>query len=233
MLYISRLYYLRVDVPPPEREVEPPLEREVEPPPEERMLPLDEERTVPEDEEREVAGELYDLVERVVELADCATLELLLFTRVADDERDADELTRVDDTDDDDWRAGAVTDVRVLALLVLVVVVVAVREEVAPVLRVVVDVVRDEVVLLLAAAVFLVDVATVLRLDLFVRIFALPNEREELPCAATAWRVDVPLLRVETLFCAVRVRCPSKARALVTLREALRVEKERSGCRCA
>ncbi len=235
-----------------DREVDPPVEREVEPPPVERMVLPDErillpddERMVLVDEDREDEGELYEFVERVAEFAGCDTLELLLLTRVADDERDEVELVRVVDTDDDDWRAGVVIDVRVVELPVRVVaavlfrdavfvlrvdVVVALREDVAPVLRVVVDVVRDDVALLLPAAVFLFDVATVLRLDVFVRIFALPKEREEVPCAATAWRVDVPLFRLETSCCAVRVRCPSNARALVTLRDALRVEKERSGC---
>ncbi len=246
VLLLCIKFYLRVDVPPPEdREDDPPVEREVVPPPVERMVPPDVERIVPVDEDREVEGELYELVERVVELAGCDTLELLLLTRVADDERDEVELVRVVDTDDDDWRAGVVIDVRVVELPVRVVaavlfrdavfalrveVVVALREEVVPELRVVVDMVRDDVALLLPAAVFLFDVATVLRLDVLVRIFALPKEREDVPCVATVWRVDVPLLRLETSCCAVRVRCPSNARALVTLRDALRVEKERSGC---
>ena len=133
----------------------------------------------------------------------------------------------------DDERAGAATVLReVVVPTVRDVAVAAVRDGVEAV-----RVVTEALLLLREAAVVVLRVAAdVLRVAaaLLVRILLLPKEREAAADEA-ALRVEVPAtaLRVEAP-CAIAVRVAarrstSKERALLMLRPALRVEKERSG----
>ena len=203
------IYYLRVL--PPLRDEELPPEREPPPdiPPDERMVLDDDERTVLGADERIVLDE----EERTAELL----------------ERDgvAEVLTLE--------REGCVR------VVVIVLRVVVVREGVAVVrVVVVVRVVAVEVreVVVVEVRVALPRVAVVVPRTLVLPYVALRGA-----CAALPRVVDDVLTRVaEPLLVVVRValasrtavrRLCSKARALLTLREALRVANERSGWRCA
>ena len=203
------IYYLRVL--PPLRDEELPPEREPPPdiPPDERMVLDDDERT------------LLGADERIVLDEEERTAELL--------ERDgvAEVLTLE--------REGCVR------VVVIVLRVVVVREGVAVVrVVVVVRVVAVEVreVVVVEVRVALPRVAVVVPRTLVLPYVALRGA-----CAALPRVVDDVLTRVaEPLLVVVRValasrtavrRLCSKARALLTLREALRVANERSGWRCA
>ena len=206
---MPRHIYLRVL--PPLRDEELPPEREPPPdiPPDERMVLDDDERTVLGADERIVLDE----EERTAELL----------------ERDgvAEVLTLE--------REGCVR------VVVIVLRVVVVREGVAVVrVVVVVRVVAVEVreVVVVEVRVALPRVAVVVPRTLVLPYVALRGA-----CAALPRVVDDVLTRVaEPLLVVVRValasrtavrRLCSKARALLTLREALRVANERSGWRCA
>lgn len=198
------IYYLRVL--PPLRDEELPPEREPPPdiPPDERMVLDDDERT------------LLGADERIV---------------LDDEERTAELLER-------DGVAEVLTLEREGCVRVVVIVlrVVVVREGVA-VVRVVAVEVREVVVVEVRVALPRVAVVVV------PRTLVLPYVALRDACAALPRVVDDVLTRVaEPLLVVVRValasrtavrRLCSKARALLTLREALRVANERSGWRCA
>ena len=201
---MPRHIYLRVL--PPLRDEELPPEREPPPdiPPDERMVLDDDERT------------LLGADERIVLDEEERTAELL--------ERDgvAEVLTLE--------REGCVR------VVVIVLRVVVVREGVV-VVRVVAVEVREVVVVEVRVALPRVAVVVV------PRTLVLPYVALRDACAALPRVVDDVLTRVaEPLLVVVRValasrtavrRLCSKARALLTLREALRVANERSGWRCA
>lgn len=209
------IYYLRVL--PPLRDEELPPERDAPPdiPPDERIVLGADERIVLDEEERTA-----ELLER----------DGVLDERTAEDERDgvAEVLTLE--------REGCVR------VVVIVLRVVVVREGVAVVrvvvvVRVVAVEVREVVVVEVRVALPRVAVVAV------PRTLVLPYVALRDACAALPRVVDDVLTRVaEPLLVVVRValasrtavrRLCSKARALLTLREALRVANERSGWRCA
>ena len=198
------IYYLRVL--PPLRDEELPPEREPPPdiPPDERMVLDDDERT------------LLGADERIVLDEEERTAELL--------ERDgvAEVLTLE--------REGCVR------VVVIVLRVVVVREGVV-VVRVVAVEVREVVVVEVRVALPRVAVVVVPR-TLVLPYVALRDAWAALPRVVddVLTRVAEPLLVVVRVALASRTavrRLCSKARALLTLREALRVANERSGWRCA
>lgn len=201
---MPRHIYLRVL--PPLRDEELPPEREPPPdiPPDERMVLDDDERTVLGADERIVLDE----EERTAELLERDGVVVVLTLE----------------------REGCVR------VVVIVLRVVVVREGVA-VVRVVAVEVREVVVVEVRVALPRVAVVVV------PRTLVLPYVALRDACAALPRVVDDVLTRVaEPLLVVVRValasrtavrRLCSKARALLTLREALRVANERSGWRCA
>lgn len=206
---MPRHIYLRVL--PPLRDEELPPEREPPPdiPPDERMVLDDDERTLLGADERIVLDE----EERTAELLERDGVVAVLTLE----------------------REGCVR------VVVIVLRVVVVREGVAVVrVVVVVRVVAVEVreVVVVEVRVALPRVAVVVPRTLVLPYVALRDA-----CAALPRVVDDVLTRVaEPLLVVVRValasrtavrRLCSKARALLTLREALRVANERSGWRCA
>ena len=209
---MPRHIYLRVL--PPLRDEELPPEREPPPdiPPDERIVLGADERIVLDEEERTA-----ELLER----------DGVLDERTAEDERDgvAEVLTLE--------REGCVR------VVVIVLRVVVVRDGVA-VVRVVVVV---RVVAVEVREVVVVEVRVALPRVAVPRTLVLPYVALRDACAALPRVVDDVLTRVaEPLLVVVRValasrtavrRLCSKARALLTLREALRVANERSGWRCA
>lgn len=213
---MPRHIYLRVL--PPLRDEELPPEREPPPdiPPDERIVLGADERIVLDEEER--------------------TAELLERDGVADE--------RTDDEEDRDGVAEVLTleregCVRVVVLTLLLRV--ALVREGATVPRWVVVEVRVVVVVVAEVRVALPRVA--LPRVAVPRTLVLPYVALRDACAALPRVVDDVLTRVaEPLLVVVRValasrtavrRLCSKARALLTLREALRVANERSGWRCA
>ena len=201
---MPRHIYLRVL--PPLRDEELPPEREPPPdiPPDERMVLDDDERT------------LLGADERIVLDEEERTAELL--------ERDgvAEVLTLE--------REGCVR------VVVIVLRVVVVREGVA-VVRVVAVEVREVVVVEVRVALPRAAVVVVPR-TLVLPYVALRDAWAALPRVVddVLTRVAEPLLVVVRVALASRTavrRLCSKARALLTLREALRVANERSGWRCA
>ena len=220
---VPRHIYLRVL--PPLRDEELPPERKPPPdiPPDERMVLDDDERTVLGADERIVLDE----EERTAELLE---RDGVLDERTAEDERDgvAEVLTLE--------REGCVRVVVLTPLLR-----VALVREGATVPRWVVVEVRVVVVVVAEVRVALPRVA--LPRVAVPRTLVLPYVALRDACAALPRVVDDVLARVaEPLLVVVRValasrtavrRLCSKARALLTLREALRVANERSGWRCA
>lgn len=202
------IYYLRVL--PPLRDEELPPEREPPPdiPPDERMVLDDDERTVLGADERIVLDE----EERTAELLERDGVVAVLTLE----------------------REGCVR------VVVIVLRVVVVREGVAVVrVVVVVRVVAVEVreVVVVEVRVALPRVAVVVPRTLVLPYVAL-RDACTLPRAVEEelTRVAEPLLVVVRVALASRTavrRLCSKARALLTLREALRVANERSGWRCA
>ena len=206
---MPRHIYLRVL--PPLRDEELPPEREPPPdiPPDERMVLDDDERTLLGADERIVLDE----EERTAELLERDGVVAVLTLE----------------------REGCVR------VVVIVLRVVVVREGVAVVrVVVVVRVVAVEVreVVVVEVRVALPRVAVVVPRTLVLPYVALRDAWAALPRVVddVLTRVAEPLLVVVRVALASRTavrRLCSKARALLTLREALRVANERSGWRCA